>query len=101
MKKLENRPALTAIDAIGLFEGGYDKLCDVTVTVTAPESDRVARLMRRDGITAEYALTRIRAQKSPETYSSLCDRTLVNDGTLEDFQKKCLAYLQDLGIINL
>ena len=101
MKKLENRPELTAIDAIGLFEGGYNKMCDVTVTVVAPEADRVARLMARDGITEEYALTRIRAQKSPETYASLCDRTLVNDGTLEDFQKKCLAYLKDLGIINL
>ena len=101
MARLQNRPALTAIDAIGLFEGGYDKLCDVTVAVTAPEADRVARLMARDGITEEYALSRIRAQKSPETYSALCDRTLVNDGTLEDFQKKCLAFLADLNIINL
>ena len=101
MARLENRPALTAIDAIGLFEGGYDKLCDVTVAVTAPEADRVARLMARDSITEEYALSRIRAQKAPEIYSSLCDRTLVNDGSMEDFQKKCLAFLTDLNIIKL
>ena len=98
MGLLENRPALTAIDAIGLFEGGYNKLCDVTVAVTAPEEERVARLMARDGITEEYALTRIRAQKSPEAYAALCDHTLVNDSTQEAFREKCLAFLAQLGV---
>ena len=43
-------PKLAAIDAIGLFESGLDALCDVTVAVTAPAEQRVARLMERDGI---------------------------------------------------
>lgn len=95
----ENPGKLAAIDAIGLFEGGLATLCDVTVAVTAPEELRVARLMARDGISEEYARLRIRAQKSDEEFSVLCDRTLVNDTTQEAFQRKCLAFLQELGIM--
>lgn len=101
MRRLENRPALTAIDAIGLFEGKYDQLCDVTVAVTAPEECRIARLMKRDGITEEYAKSRIAAQRPQAEFAKLCDHTLHNDGTQEDFRQKCLAYLRKLGIINL
>lgn len=101
MRRLESRPALTAIDAIGLFEGKYDQLCDVTVAVTAPEECRIERLMKRDGITEEYAKSRIAAQRPQAEFSALCDHTLHNDGTQADFQKKCLAYLGKLGIINL
>ena len=101
LRRLETAGALTAIDAIGLFEGGYDKLCDVTVAVTAPEDSRVERLMRRDGISREYALSRIKAQRPQEAFSSLCDHTLVNDSTQEAFREKCLAFLAQLGIMNL
>ena len=72
---------------------------DVTVAVTAPEECRVARLLLRDGITEEYARNRIAAQKPQAEFSRLCDHTLHNDGTREDFQKKCLAFLQELNII--
>ena len=101
MRRLEASEGLIAIDAIGLFEGGYNKLCDVTVAVAAPEADRIARLMARDGITEEYARSRIAAQKSPETYSALCDHTLVNDSTQEAFREKCLAFLAGLGIMDV
>ena len=90
---------LFAIDAIGLFEGGLAELCDTTVAVTAPEDARIARLMARDGITEEYARLRIQAQKSNEEFSSLCEHTLCNDGTAEDFQSKCLAFLLALDIM--
>ena len=99
MRRLENSAALTAIDAIGLFEGKYDQLCDVTVAVTAPEECRVQRLVNRDGITEEYARSRIAAQRPQSDFVTLCDYALCNDGTQTDFQKKCLAFLADLGII--
>ena len=99
MQLLESKPSLAAIDAIGLFESGLDKLCNVTVAVTAPEEMRVKRLMIRDGITAEYAKARIAAQKSGAEYSRLCDYTLVNDSTWESFQHKCLAFLAEQGIM--
>ena len=98
-KLLSPPPQLAAIDAIGLFESGLDKLCKLTVAVTAPEEQRIARLMARDGIDEAYALSRIRAQHSSEEFSALCDYTLVNDGTKEQFREKCLVFLRDLGII--
>ena len=72
LRMLPPYPALIAIDAIGLFEGGLAELCDITVAVTAPPDERIARLMSREGISAEYASKRIAAQKSNEDYAKLC-----------------------------
>ena len=99
IRLLNPEPDLAAIDAIGLFESGLDKLCQLTVAVTASEEARINRLMKRDNIDREYALSRIRAQRSCEEFSRLCDRALSNDCTREDFQKKCLAFLSELGIM--
>lgn len=98
-RRLEEKPDLAAIDAIGLFEGGLAALCDVTVAVTAPEEDRIRRLMARDGIDRDYAKRRIDAQKSPDWFRKQCDYCLENAGTQADFQKTCLVFLQKLGII--
>lgn len=99
IRLLTPAPNLAAIDAIGLFEGGLAELCDLTVAVTAPEDVRVQRLMQRDGISKEYALSRIAAQRPQEEYRALCQYTLENDSTPEVFREKCLAFLGELGII--
>ncbi len=99
LRRLPPVPDLVAIDAIGLFEGGLAELCDVTVAVTAPEKDRIARLMAREGISEEYARSRIAAQKSNDYFSGLCSHTLENTTTLEGFRAKCLAFFMDLAII--
>ena len=93
---LEAKPALAAIDAIGLFEGGLHTLCDVTVAVTAPENVRVQRLMDRDHITQPQASLRINAQKNQAYFVQKCDYVLENTGTQADFQEKCLAFFQNL-----
>ena len=93
---LEQKPALVAIDAIGLFDGGLAALCDVTVAVTAPESTRIGRLMQRDGITEQQAAMRIGGQKKQSYFAEKCDYVLENDSTQEIFQEKCLAFFQNL-----
>lgn len=99
LRRMEKEQRHIAIDAIGLFEGGLAELCDATVAVTAPESTRVERLMKREGISEDYAQKRIRAQKSQESFIESCQYTLVNDGTKEEFRDKCLAFFRGLGII--
>jgi len=99
LRRLEAKPSLAAIDAIALFEGGLAELCDVTVAVTAPEEDRVRRLMARDGITEEYARKRIAAQHNAEWFQARCDHVLENIHTKKHFQEKCLAFLREWGII--
>ena len=96
---LKTAPKFLVIDAIGLFESGLSQLCDHTVAVTAPEEARVARLITRDGISKEYALSRIRAQKPQRAYADLCDFVLENHGTEADFRAKCLAFLEKLDMI--
>ena len=89
----------TAIDAIALFESGLDQLCDMTVAVTAPEEQRIGRLMTREGITEEYARSRISAQPPESFYREHCDAVLENDGDIVQFQGKCLAFFHRLGIM--
>ena len=98
--QLEARPLLAAIDAIALFEGGLAELCDITVAVTAPAEVRVRRLMLRDGISEDYARSRISAQHPEEWFRTHCDRILENNGTQVQFHEKCIAFLQNLGIMD-
>lgn len=99
LRRLTPRPKLAAIDAIALFEGGLAPLCDVTVAITAPEEARISRLIAREGISREYAASRIAAQKSNAYFSELCDHTLENATTEADFYANCLAFFQGLVII--
>ena len=97
--KLESRPALAAIDAIALFEGGLAELCDLTVAITAPVETRVKRLMARDNIPEDYARSRIAAQHDEGWFRERCDEILENNGDLATFQAKCLAFLTHYGIM--
>ena len=99
LRQLETAPKHCAIDAIGLFEGGLAQLCDVTVAVTAPREARIRRLMARDGITREYAQKRLDAQHPDEWFRERCDCTLENDGELDAFATKCVAFLRRFSII--
>lgn len=98
-RSLADNPSLAAIDAIALFESGLDQLCDITVAVTAPTEDRVRRLMARDGISQDYARRRIAAQPEEGWFREKCGYVLTNDGSPAQFRDKCLAFLQQLGII--
>ncbi len=97
--QLSTQPKLAAIDAIALFEGGLAELCDTTVAVTAPLENRVARLMARDGISEEYARSRIAAQPDDGWFRAKCDHILENNEDLDAFATKCLAFLQDIDIL--
>ena len=99
LRRLQSQPQLVAIDAIGLFEGELDALCDVTVAVTAPVENRIQRIMVRDGICEDYARNRIAAQPEQQWLCEQCTSVLENDSTLESFQEKCIAFLRNLGII--
>ena len=99
LRLLAGKPALAAIDAIGLFEGGLAELCDVTVAVTAPEEARIRRLMARASIPESYARARIAAQKKEDWFRQRCDYVLENDGELDAFATKCVAFLRNMGIM--
>ena len=100
LRRLEEKPALAAIDAIGLFEGGLAELCDVPVAVTAPMELRVRRLMARDSISEDYARSRIAAQHDDGWFRQRCDAVLENSGDMASYWTKCLDFLESVGIMN-
>ena len=70
-----------------LIESGLAAECALTVGVLAQKETRVARIMRRDGISREAALRRIDAQKNEQYYIDNCDLVLWNDGDMAAFEK--------------
>ena len=93
-RRLADAPKLAAIDAIELFDSGLAQLCDTTVAIVAPLEDRVRRLMKRDGISAEYARSRIAAQKSEAWFRSHCDHILENTGNIDAFATTCIDFFR-------
>ena len=77
------------IDAPLLIEARLHKLCDFTIYVYCEEEIRVERIMKRDGISREAALLRIRSQKPWSFYTAQCDTAIVNNGILplDDYAK--------------
>ena len=87
---------IAAIDAIGLFESGADRLCDYTVFVTAPLELRLRRVTERDGIDMRSARSRALAQRGDEYFEARCDYKLVNDFPDEEkFFQYCREFFQE------
>ena len=74
---LEGKTAVL-LDAAAIFESKIDKLCTFTVVVTAPEDVRKERIIRRDGIEAEKAEERIKAQLTESEYEQKADVIIRN-----------------------
>ena len=100
LHRLASQPRLAAIDAIALYEAGLAELCDTTVAVTAPAEVRIQRLMIRDNISEDYARSRIAAQHPDSWFRDRCDCILENNGTQMQFHKKCVAFLENLSIMD-
>ena len=91
-----NVPAV-AIDAIALLESPLRELCDTTVAVIAPQEIRVARIMAREGISKDYAWSRVRAQKPDEYFIQHCEHIFVNDcASREEFADQVREKLKEL-----
>lgn len=86
---------LAAIDAVNLIDSGLGELCNWNVAVTAPAEVRLARIMARDGIDREYALSRIQAQPPEEYYTKHCHKVLCNHGTAEELRQQTEMLLKD------
>ena len=66
------------IDAAAILESDCKDLCGKIVVVHADEETRLQRILSRDGITYEQAMTRINAQKDDEYYFSRADIIICN-----------------------
>ena len=71
--------SLAALDASELLESPLAERCDFTIGVLAPEETRIRRIMARDGITRDYALSRVRAQHGEDYFRARCTVTVENN----------------------
>lgn len=91
-----NGGTLAAIDAIELFSSGLAKHCTATVGVIAGRDVRISRIMRRDGISREYAMMRVNAQRPNEYFIQNCSRVLENNGSQEEFIERCRKTFEEV-----
>lgn len=81
------------IDAPQLFEARAERECDLVIAVLAPRELRLARIIARDGITAEAAARRIDSQKDDAFFQTRCDAVLINNGDLPALEEQIRAFL--------
>lgn len=77
-----SRPVVV-IDAIKLFESSLAHECDEVWVVTCRPEQQLTRLMARDQLSEEEALTRIRAQSPQEEKIARADSVIDNSGSVE------------------
>ncbi len=78
LKKKETLPYVV-LEAAILFEGGFYEMMDFTLLVTAPEEQRIARVMKRDGVTENLVRERMDKQWPDEEKEKLANMVLKND----------------------
>lgn len=90
---------IVAVDAPTLIESGFDRECTKVIAVLSPSEIRTERIMLRDGISAERAKARVKAQKDDYFYRFHADHVLVNSNGREDFEKKIAKLFSELGLL--
>lgn len=68
------------IEGAAIHECDVWKLCDACIFVSCPKEMQIARIMKRDSLTYEYAKNRVAAQRDDAYYREKCDFEIINDG---------------------
>ena len=61
------------IDAAAIFDSDIQRYCTKMIVVIAPEEERLERILKRDSITCDAAMLRIKAQKDEQYYKERAD----------------------------
>lgn len=76
--KQQNTPYVIHEAAI-LFESGFYKLMDFTILVSAPEEERIQRVVKRDGVSEQKVRERLVKQWTDAEKRKLADVEIIND----------------------
>ena len=75
-------------DAPALFETNREYMVNKVWVVAADKETRIARIMKRDGISREEVLKRMQSQLPDDDKIARADFVIYNDGTLEELKEK-------------
>jgi len=79
--------ALVVVVVPLLFESGFERNCQKVLAVVAPEQQRLARIISRDGLTEAEARARVRAQLAESEYEHRGDFVLRNVGDMASLER--------------
>ena len=79
-----------------MFESGFDKYCDFIVDVACSEEERINRLIKRDNITKDLALSMINSQMKDSERREKSDFVIENNGKISNLEKKVENLLKTL-----
>jgi len=97
----EQGGSVVAIDAIALIESGQSQRCDIVIGVTAPDENRIERIIKRDALTIQQAKMRITAQQPESFYKENCDYILENTcASPTEFLAQCNEFFKQKGIFD-
>ena len=100
---LQQKSRMVINEAAIMFESGSYRSMDAVILVTAPEQVRIQRVMKRDGLTKEQVLARIKMQWSEEKKRTLsqyiveCDDVQMVIPQVLDVHQKILSHLKHDG----
>ena len=87
-EKTANECLYIVIDAALIFELGFEKECDVVVTVSSPLELCLERAQKYKGLSQQQAKDRIASQMSQDDKIKRSDYVLSNDSTIEELTAK-------------
>ena len=92
----QNDEELIILDIPLLYESQFDSLVDLTIVVYVPKGIQITRLMQRDEIDENYALSKIKSQLSLEEKKEKADLIIDNSGTFEQLKLRFEEILNEL-----
>jgi dephospho-CoA kinase len=97
VKSNEQHPFVIKETAI-LFESGTNKYCDKIITVTAPLEIKLERVAKRDHLSREEILSRMKSQWSDEEKMAKSDYVIINID-FKDTKEQIVKILKELNKI--
>lgn len=92
----ETKSGNILLDAPTLFESKIDNVCFKTIAVLSDKEIRIKRIIARDNLTEEEALTRISAGKTDNFYKEYANYVVYNNKTEEEFLKEFSSVLESI-----
>lgn len=77
--RISQQSDIVMLESAILVESGFYRLCDKIVSVEAPISLRISRVVQRDGLSEEQVRQRIGSQIADEERRNFADFVVVND----------------------
>jgi dephospho-CoA kinase len=92
----EDEQAIVLSDIPLLLEVGMQECFDLILLVYAPPEVQIRRLMKRNNLSREEALSRLKSQMPIDEKPKFADLIIRNDGTMRELEKRADEVWQEL-----